>query len=112
MDPSKHITIELNEEMQPNATYTIDFSDAIVDNNENNPFGSFAFTFSTGAAVDTFEVSGYVLDATNLDPVKGVYVGAYLLNDTAAAHSDSAFHKQPLQRVSRTDESGFSAFEG
>ena len=109
MQPSKRITIELREDLQPDVTYTIDFSDAIVDNNEDNPFGSFAFTFSTGASVDTFEVSGHVLDAENLDPVKGIYVGAYLVDEE---HTDSVFRTKPLARVSRTDESGYFCIRG
>lgn len=47
-------------------TYTIDFSDAISDNNEGNPLGNYTFTFYTGVQIDTFEVAGNVLDASNL----------------------------------------------
>lgn len=110
--PTKKISITLQEELKPNTTYTIDFSDAIVDNNEENPFGSYAFTFSTGASIDTFQVSGYVLAAENLDPVKGIYVGAYPLEEGQAAHSDSAFYKTKLPRVSRTDEKGYFCIRG
>ena len=41
------------DSLKPNTTYTIDFSDAIVDNNEGNPLGNYAFSFSTGEAIDT-----------------------------------------------------------
>ena len=54
----KKININLLDSLKPNTTYTIDFSDAIVDNNEGNPLGNFAFTFSTGDVIDTLE--GYV----------------------------------------------------
>ena len=49
------------DSLKPNTTYTIDFSDAIVDNNEGNPLGNYAFSFSTGEDIDTLEVSGHVL---------------------------------------------------
>jgi hypothetical protein len=41
----KKITVELLDSIKPNTTYTIDFSDAIQDNNEGNPMGDYAFTF-------------------------------------------------------------------
>ena len=66
----KKISVNLLDSLKPNTTYTIDFSDAIVDNNEGNPLGNFAFTFSTGSAIDTMEVSGTLLEASNLEPVK------------------------------------------
>ena len=67
----KRITVNLLDSLKPNTTYTIDFSDAIVDNNEGNPLGNFAFTFSTGASIDTMEVSGTLLEASDLEPIKG-----------------------------------------
>ena len=56
----KKIVVELKDTLKENTTYTIDFSDAISDNNENNPMGNYTFTFSTGEQIDTMEVSGYV----------------------------------------------------
>jgi hypothetical protein len=66
----KRIKVELKDSLKPNTTYTIDFSDAISDNSEGNPMGNYTFTFSTGDVIDTLEVSGYILDASNLEPVK------------------------------------------
>lgn len=96
----KKISINLLDSLKANTTYTIDFSDAIVDNNEGNPLGNFAFTFSTGAAIDTMEVAGTVLDASNLEPVKGILVGLH------SNLADSAFNKLPFERVARTDSRG------
>ena len=102
----KKIVVELQDSLVANTTYTIDFSDAISDNNENNPMGSYTYSFSTGEQIDTFEVSGYVLDASNLEPIKGIMVGLY--NDLA----DSAFKTKPMLRVSRTDGSGHFVVKG
>ena len=96
----KKIVVELKDSLKENTTYTIDFSDAITDNNEGNPLGNYTFTFSTGAQVDTMEVSGTILDASNLEPVKGIRVGLY------ADLEDSAFYTKPLLRVARTDSRG------
>ena len=102
----KKVVVELQDSLKPNTTYTIDFSDAISDNNEGNPLGSYAFTFSTGEQIDTFEVAGYVLDASNLEPIKGIMVGLY--DDLA----DSAFKTKPMLRVSRTDSRGHFVVKG
>ena len=102
----KKIVVELQDSLIANTTYTIDFSDAISDNNENNPMGSYTYSFSTGERIDTFEVSGYVLDASNLEPIKGISVGLY--SDLA----DSAFQTKPMLRISRTDGSGHFVIKG
>jgi len=102
----KKIVVELKDTLKPNTTYTIDFSDAITDNNEDNPMGNFTYTFSTGEQIDTFEVAGYVIDASNLEPVKGISVGLY--NNLA----DSVFRKEPLMRISRTDGTGRFVIKG
>ena len=70
----KKIHITLNDSLKKNTTYTVDFSDAIVDNNEGNPMGNFTYAFSTGAEIDTMEVSGTLLEAENLEPIKGMLV--------------------------------------
>lgn len=102
----KKIVIELKDTLKPNTTYTVDFSDAITDNNEDNPLGNFTYTFSTGEQIDTFEVAGYVLDASTLEPVRSILVGLY--DDLA----DSAFRTKPLLRVARTDERGHFVVKG
>ena len=102
----KRIIVELKDTLKENTTYTIDFSDAITDNNEGNPMGNYTYSFSTGEQIDTFEVSGYVLDASNLEPIKGIMVGLY--DDLA----DSAFKTKPMLRVSRTDGSGHFVVKG
>ena len=102
----KKIVVELKDTLKPDMTYTIDFSDAISDNNEENPLGNYTFTFSTGEKIDTFEVSGYVVNAEDLEPVQGVLVGLY--DDLA----DSAFRTKPLLRVSRTDDNGHFVIKG
>lgn len=96
----KKIVVEINDSLKPNTTYSIDFSDAIVDNNEGNPLGNFAFLFSTGDKIDTLAVSGTVLNASNLEPIKGILVGLH------SDISDSAFTKKNFDRVSRTDADG------
>ena len=102
----KRISVALQDSLKANTTYTIDFSNAISDNNEGNPLGNYAYTFSTGDHIDTLQVSGYVVQASDLEPVKGILVGLY--SDLA----DSAFKTKPMLRVSRTDASGHFIIKG
>lgn len=102
----KKVEVILMDSLRKNTTYTIDFSDAIVDNNEGNPLGDFAFTFSTGETIDTLQVSGTVLDASNLEPIKGILVGLH------SNLADSAFTKTPFIRVARTDSRGHFTIRG
>ncbi len=102
----KKIKVALQDTLKENTTYTIDFSDAIVDNNEGNPLGHYTFVFSTGDKTDTMEVAGKVLDARNLEPVKGILVGLH--SDT----TDTAFLKRPFVRVARTNGSGEFVVKG
>ena len=102
----KRISITLLDTLKSNTTYTIDFSDAIVDNNEGNPLGNFTYYFSTGEKADTMEISGCVLDAENLSPLQGVLVGLYYED------SDSAIWQRPLDRVGRTDVEGRFSIKG
>lgn len=105
----KHIKIELKDTLKPNTTYTIDFSDAIEDNNEGNPMGNYTYSFSTGDDIDTMEVSGTVLNAEDLEPVKGMLVGLYPIDSNL---TDSILRTTPFNRVSRTNGSGRFTIKG
>lgn len=102
----KRVTVELFDSLIPNTTYSIDFGDAIVDNNESNPLENYAFVFSTGDNVDTLAISGTVLNAEDLEPIKGMLVGIHGVGD------DSVFYKKPFERVSRTDSRGRFTIKG
>ena len=110
----KKITVTLLDSLKSGQTYTIDFSDAIEDNNEGNPMGDYAFTFSTGDHIDTMQVSGHVLDASNLEPIKGMMVGLYSLGNDSLGNefSDTVFRTKPFERISRTDSRGHFIIKG
>ncbi len=100
------IAVNIKDTLMPSTTYTIDFSDAISDNNEGNPLGNYTYSFSTGDHIDTLEVAGYVVEAENMEPIKGILVGLY------ANLEDSAFTTQPMLRVARTDSRGRFVIKG
>lgn len=103
---NRKVTVELRDTLIPNTTYTVDFTDAVSDNNEKNVFENFSISFSTGDIVDTLAISGKVVAASNVEPVSGIYVGLHSnLNDTA-------FTKTKFERISRTDERGNFTIRG
>ncbi len=103
---NKRVTVELRDTLLPNTTYTIDFTNSIVDNNEKNPVENFSFSFSTGDVVDSLAISGKVLNAENLEPVKGIYVGLH------SNMNDTAFTKTKFERISRTNDAGAFTIRG
>ena len=105
----KQIRVDLYDSLKANTTYTIDFSDAVEDNNEGNPMGNYTFSSSTGDVIDTMEVSGNVVAASNLEPVKGTLVGLIPCDST---WHDSLFRTTPLLRLGRTNGSGRFTIKG
>lgn len=103
---NKKITIELKDSLLANTTYTVDFTDAIGDNNENNLLENFAYTFSTGDVIDSLMISGKVLSAENLEPVKSIFVGIH------SDLEDSAFTKKRFDRISKTNDAGLFTIKG
>ena len=103
----RKVTVELLDPLIPNTTYTIDFSDAIADANEGNPLGNFTYIFPTGAVTDTMEVGGYVLNAEDLEPLKGMVVGIFPMDS-----AKTAFKRTPLPRVAKTDGNGHFSIKG
>ncbi|MBP5560413.1 MAG: Ig-like domain-containing protein [Muribaculaceae bacterium] len=96
----RKVSVEFQDELLPNTTYVIDFTNALSDNNESNPLDGFSFAFSTGENLDTLQASGIVLRARDLEPMQHVLVGLHVCPD------DSAFLNQPFDRITRTNDKG------
>ena len=96
----KKVTVTFDGELRDSTTYTIDFGEAICDNNERNPLKGYTFAFATGPEIDTLQISGMVINAENLNPVANIYAGIH------RNLADSAFEKEPFTRIARTNEKG------
>lgn len=96
----KKVRIELQDSLLPNTTYTLDFNNAIVDNNEKNPLEGFSFSFSTGESRDSLQISGILLNAADLEPITGMLVGVY------SNLEDTAFKTLPMERITASDSRG------
>ncbi len=96
----KRLTVEFRDTLVDNATYTVDFSDAIRDLNEGNILDGFAFDFSTGSTRDSLVISGMLFEARNLEPAQGMIVGVY------SNLSDTAISTLPFERIAKTNQYG------
>lgn len=97
----KSVEVTFDEDLLPDMTYTLDFYEAIADNNEGNFMHGFTYVFSTGDTIDSLMLTGTVQDCNTLNPVKGVTVMLY--DD----HADSAVFLHKPRAVSMTDDWGF-----
>lgn len=100
INKGKSLAIEFTDDLKDNTTYTINFADAIADNNEGNPISQFEFVFSTGNQLDSLSISGSIFDAFTNAPAEGVLA---MLYDNL---EDSAPLKQVPYYVSKTDKQG------
>lgn len=97
----KRVLIQFQDTLRENTTYSLDFGDAIVDNNEGNPLGDYRYSFSTGDRIDTMRVGGYVYDAYSRKPLENMYVMLY------QKHADSIPLLEVPSYVGRTDTAGY-----
>ncbi|MDE7461824.1 MAG: Ig-like domain-containing protein [Muribaculaceae bacterium] len=114
----RHVTVTFPDTLLPNTTYTIDFGNAIEDNNESNPLENFSYTFSTGAIVDSLRISGMAASAFDLEPMQYKLVGIHRIPDDVAdaayrlLQTDSLIFSRRFDRVAKTDERGRFSIEG
>ena len=102
----RRLSVEFRDSIVPDATYTIDFSDAIRDLNEGNILDNFAIDFSTGPTIDSLRISGMVFEARTLEPAQGMVVGVY------SDLSDTALTTMPMERVAKTNQYGQFTIRG
>lgn len=94
-----------DEILRENATYTINFGDAIKDITEGNAAKSLRFVFSTGPVIDSLEVTARVVDAITGLPTEGVVL---MLYDNL---SDTVVRKLKPFYFGKTDKEGFTRIE-
>lgn len=96
----KTITIRLKDSLLPNTTYTIDFGDAVVDLNEGNILKNFRYAFSTGATIDSNELTGKIILAETGKTDSTLFAVLYNKQE------DSTVAKQKPMYVARVDGQG------
>ncbi len=100
--PSKYIEVVIKDTLRENTTYTINFGQSIVDNNEGNPNSFLSYVFSTGDYLDSLTLSGAVKDAINRKVDDFISVMLYEMDST---YNDSIIYKQPPLYITNTGDS-------
>ena len=96
---SKKITIEILDTLKENTTYSFNFGNSIVDNNEGNPLGSFKYVFSTGSYVDSLEIYGNVKNSFDREADTNI---AVLLYEVDQNYTDSIIYKEKPTYITNT----------
>lgn len=96
----KELKISLNNVLDSNTTYSINFSGAIKDYHANNELKNFTYAFSTGNYIDSMEVTGKVIDAKTGKSQEDIMVGLY------KDFNDSVVSTQKPFYFTKTDKQG------
>ncbi|MDF0715054.1 Ig-like domain-containing protein [Muricauda sp. 334s03] len=99
---SKYIEVIIKDTLRENTTYTINFGQSIVDNNEGNPNSFLSYVFSTGDYLDSLTLTGAVKDAINRKADEFISVMLYEIDST---YTDSTIYKEPPLYISNTGDS-------
>ena len=99
---SKFIKIKIYDTLAPNTTYSFNFGNSIVDNNEENPFPFYKYVFSTGTYIDSLKVHGKILDGLNRLPETNVLVNLY---EADSSYTDSIVYKEKPKYMTNTGDS-------
>ena len=98
---AKYINVAFTDTLTPNTTYTFNFGESVVDNNEGNPLSFFSYVISTGAAMDSLRLRGRISDALSRKPERFVSVMLYPVDST---FTDSVIYKnKPLYYTNTLD---------
>lgn len=104
----KNKALEINlpsDSLYENTTYTINFGEAIKDNNEGNVQDSFKYIFSTGPYLDSLSLSGKVVLSESGEPADNYMVCLY------KNHTDSVIVKNKPYYYTKSQKDGAYTFE-
>ena len=101
---NKYLLIKWDDTLQANTTYSFNFGNAIVDNNEGNALKYYNFAFSTGDKIDDLYISGVVksliANKETKTEEKNLVVGLYQVKDTMN-------YRQKPYYITKADPDGY-----
>ena len=98
---AKKIQIQLLDSLKKETTYTFNFGESIVDNNEGNPLPFFRYALSTGPIIDSLEIRGKVTDAYKR--ITEPYTSLHLYPVDSTYSDSTIFLKKPFYVTSTLD---------
>lgn len=96
----KKLEVQLQDTLEKNTTYTLNFGKAIADVNESNVIKNLSYVFSTGPEIDSLSISGKITNALTLENEKDATVMIFPLE------KDSLFGKKRPFIYAVSDSSG------
>ena len=99
---SKQLTIKIADTLKPNTTYSFNFGQSIIDNNEGNVLKNFKYVFSTGKELDSLTLEGVVKDVYEKETPKFVNVMLYEVDEK---YNDSIVYKETPRYITNTSDS-------
>ncbi|HRH66346.1 MAG TPA: Ig-like domain-containing protein [Bacteroidia bacterium] len=96
----KTLFIHFEDTLREHSTYTFNFGNAIVDNNEGNVLENFQYVLSTGDVIDSLEIKGKAEFAFDHKTEKGILVMLYRQEDDSVV-----FRERPLY-FAKTNDAG------
>lgn len=109
LSTSKNLKIKILDTLKPNTTYSFNFGNAIVDNNEENKLEQFKYLLSTGTYIDSLELSGRIRDARRISAEAPTTLMLYEVNETF--HDSIIYLEKPTYITVTTDTTGVYKFE-
>ena len=103
---SKKIQIELLDSLLENTTYTFNFGESIIDNNEGNLLPFFNYAISTGAIIDSLEIKGKITDS--YERITDSYTSVYLYPIDSTYTDSTIFLKKPFYATSTLDSIAYN----
>ena len=73
----KSVTLKFKQKPDENTTYNVTFGKSVTDLTEGNQLVEYPFVFSTGEVLDSFQITGYLVDAYTNQAVKDGLVLLY-----------------------------------
>jgi hypothetical protein len=94
------LEIRLQDTLEKNTTYSINFGNAIADVNEGNVLKNYSYVFATGNVIDSLSISGKIINTLTKQPVLDATV--FIL----PVRQDTLFGKKRASIFTTTDSSG------
>ena len=103
---TKKVFLKFIDTLDVNTTYTINFGNSILDNNEGNPLTFFNYVFSTGETIDSLYVKGNISDAYDIDTDEFVSIHLYRIDSTL--NDSIIFNKRPTYISNSLDSTSYT----
>ena len=98
----KSVVFTIQDTLQENTTYNLNFGNSVSDITENNPYKNLHIAFSTGPYIDSLSISGKAIFAKDLKPAEDCLI---LLYEDSYFYDSIPYLELPSY-IGKTDKTG------